>query len=218
MRVSAKSWAALAATVSALALSGCAGGGARTGQVLPPADLAANGGAEQVSENYIIGPSDELTLFVWRNQELGAHVQVRPDGRITTPLITDMVAAGKTPAQLADDIRGALSQYIQEPLVSVMVDRPNGSFSQQVRIVGATTRPAALPYRANMTLLDAMIAVGGLTEYASGDHARLIRVDHATGHERQYDLRIASLLRRGDIRANVRLEPGDVIIIPESMF
>jgi polysaccharide export outer membrane protein len=218
MRVSAKSWAALAATVSALALSGCAGGGPRTGQVLPPADVSAASGAEQVSENYIIGPSDELTLFVWRNQELGAHVQVRPDGRITTPLITDMVAAGKTPAQLADDIRGALSQYIQEPLVSVMVDRPQGSFSQQVRIVGATARPAALPYRANMTLLDAMIAVGGLSEYASGDRARLIRIDRATGNQRQYDLRIASLLRRGDIRANVRLEPGDVIIIPESMF
>ena len=219
MRVSAKSLAALAATVSALALSGCAGGGARTGHVLPPADLAAAGsGGEQVSENYIIGPSDELTLFVWRNQELGAHVQVRPDGRITTPLITDMVAAGKTPAQLADDIRAALSQYIQEPLVSVMVDRPQGSFSQQVRIVGATARPAALPYRANMTLLDAMIAVGGLSEYAAGDRARLVRVDRATGRERQYDLRIASLLRRGDIRANVRLEPGDVIIIPESMF
>jgi len=133
-------------------------------------------------------------------------------------LITDMVAAGKTPAQLADDIRAALSQYIQEPLVSVMVDRPNGSFSQQVRIVGATAHPAALPYRANMTLLDAMIAVGGLSEYAAGDRARLIRVDHATGHERQYDLRIASLLRHGDIHANVRLEPGDVIIIPESMF
>ena len=129
-----------------------------------------------------------------------------------------MVAAGKTPAQLADDIRGALSQYIQEPLVSVMVDRPQGSFSQQVRIVGATARPAALPYRANMTLLDAMIAVGGLSEYAAGDRARLVRVDRATGNQRQYDLRIASLLRRGDIRANVRLEPGDVIIIPESMF
>jgi polysaccharide export outer membrane protein len=218
MRVSAKSWAALAATVSALALSGCAGGGARTRHLLPPPDLSASGGAEQVSENYIIGPSDELTLFVWRNQELGAHVQVRPDGRITTPLITDMVAAGKTPAQLADDIRGALSQYIQEPLVSVMVDRPQGSFSQQVRIVGATTRPAALPYRANMTLLDAMIAVGGLSEYAAGDRARLVRIDRATGSQRQYDLHIASLLRRGDIRANVRLEPGDVIIIPESMF
>jgi polysaccharide export outer membrane protein len=217
MRVSAKSWAALAATVSALALGGCATTG-RTGNQLPAADLIANGGAEQVSENYIIGPSDELTLFVWRNQELGAHVQVRPDGRITTPLITDMVAAGKTPAQLADDIRGALSQYIQEPLVSVMVDRPQGSFSQQVRIVGATAHPAALPYRANMTLLDAMIAVGGLSEYAAGDRARLVRIDRATGNQRQYDLRIASLLRRGDIRANVRLEPGDVIIIPESMF
>ena len=217
MRVSAKSWAALAVTVSTLALGGCATTG-HTGQTLPAADLATPGGAEQVSENYIIGPSDELTLFVWRNQELGAHVQVRPDGRITTPLITDMVAAGKTPAQLADDIRGALSQYIQEPLVSVMVDRPQGSFSQQVRIVGATAHPAALPYRANMTLLDAMIAVGGLSEYAAGDRARLVRVDRATGNQRQYDLRIASLLRRGDIRANVRLEPGDVIIIPESMF
>jgi polysaccharide export outer membrane protein len=217
MRVSAKSWAVLAATVSALALTGCATTG-HTGNSLPAADLSAASGAEQVSENYIIGPSDELTLFVWRNQELGAHVQVRPDGRITTPLITDMVAAGKTPAQLADDIRGALSQYIQEPLVSVMVDRPQGSFSQQVRIVGATAHPAALPYRANMTLLDAMIAVGGLSEYAAGDRARLVRIDRATGNQRQYDLRIASLLRRGDIRANVRLEPGDVIIIPESMF
>ena len=217
MRVFAKSWTVLAATASALALTGCASG--RTGHVLPPADFVANGNGEsQVSENYIIGPSDELTLFVWRNAELGAHVQVRPDGRITTPLISDMVAAGKTPAQLADDIRAALSQYIQEPLVSVMVDRPQGSFSQQVRIVGATAHPAALPYRANMTLLDAMIAVGGLSEYAAGDRARLIRIDRETHQQHQYDLRIASLLRRGDVSANVRLEPGDVIIIPESMF
>jgi len=217
MRVPAKSWAALAATVSALALTGCASGG-RTGHVLPPADFAASGSDTQVSENYIIGALDEITIFVWRNQELGAHTQVRPDGRITTPLITDMVAAGKTPAQLADDIRAALSQYIQEPLVSVMVDRPQGSFSQQVRIIGATARPAAIPYRANMTLMDVMIATGGLSEYAAGDRARLIRVDRATGQQRQYDLRIASLLRRGDVSANVRLEPGDVIIIPESMF
>ncbi len=99
-----------------------------------------------------------------------------------------------------------------------MVDRPQGTFSQQIRVVGATERPAAIPYRANMTLLDAMIAVGGLSEYAAGDRARLIRVDRATGKQREYDLRIASLLRRGDVRANVRLEPGDVIIIPESMF
>ena len=99
-----------------------------------------------------------------------------------------------------------------------MVDRPQGTFSQQIRIVGATARPAAIPYRANMTLLDAMIAVGGLSEFAAGDRARLIRVDRESGQQREYDLRIASLLRRGDVRANVRLEPGDVIIIPESMF
>ncbi|MEA3042870.1 MAG: polysaccharide biosynthesis/export protein [Sphingomonadales bacterium] len=222
MRVSAKSWAAksfatLAATVSALALTGCATSG-HSGRSLPAADFVANGNENQVSENYIIGALDEITVFVWRNQELGANVQVRPDGRITTPLITDMVAAGKTPAQLADDIRAALSAYIQEPLVSVMVNRPQGSFSQQIRIVGATARPAAIPYRANMTLLDAMIAVGGLSEFAAGDRARLVRVDRASGQQREYDLRIASLIRRGDVRANVRLEPGDVIIIPESMF
>ena len=214
MRV-AKSWAALAATIS-IALTGCATGG-RSGHVLPPANFAENG-AGQHRDNYIIGAMDELTVFVWRNQELGVRTQVRPDGRITTPLVTDMVAAGKTPAQLADDIRQALSQYIQDPLVSVIVDRPQGDFSQQVRIVGATTRPAAIPYRANMTALDAMIAVGGLSEYAAGNRARLIRVDRESGQQRQYDLRLADLLRRGDIRANVRLEPGDVIIIPESSF
>jgi polysaccharide export outer membrane protein len=222
MRVSAKSWAAksfatLAATVGAVALTGCATTGG-SGQTLPPAEFVANGNENQVSENYIIGALDEITIFVWRNQELGANVQVRPDGRITTPLITDMVAAGKTPAQLADDIRAALSSYIQEPLVSVMVNRPQGSFSQQIRIVGATERPAAIPYRANMTLLDAMIAVGGLSEFAAGDRARLVRVDRASGQQREYHVRIASLIRRGDVRANVRLEPGDVIIIPESMF
>lgn len=217
MRVSAKSWAMLAATVSVAALSGCSTTN-RTGNVLPAASFVGDGGTDQVSENYLIGALDEITVFVWRNPELGARVQVRPDGRITTPLITDMVAVGKTPAQLADDIRTALVQYIQDPLVSVMVDRPQGTFSQQIRVVGATERPAAIPYRANMTLLDAMIAVGGLSEYAAGDRARLIRRDRATGNQREYDLRIASLLRRGDVRANVRLEPGDVIIIPESMF
>jgi polysaccharide export outer membrane protein len=216
MRVSAKSWAALAATASLLALTGCSTTG-RTGQSLPPATFTETA-ADQVSENYVIGALDEITVFVWRNAELSVQVQVRPDGRITTPLISDMVAVGKTPAQLADDIRAALAQYIQDPLVSVMVNRPQGTFAQQIRIVGATARPAAIPYRANMTLLDAMIAVGGLSEFAAGDRARLVRVDRATGNQREYDLRIASLLRRGDVRANVRLEPGDVIIIPESMF
>ena len=218
MRVSAKTRALFAATVSVVALAGCASSGG-TGHTLPPASFVNDGNAaDQVSENYVIGALDEITIFVWRNAELGAHVQVRPDGRITTPLISDMVAAGKTPAQLQDDIRQALAAYIQDPLVTVMGDRPQGTFSQQSRIVGATARPAALPYRANMTLLDAMIAVGGLAEFAAGDRARLVRTDRATGHQQQFDLRIASLLRRGDVRANVRLEPGDVIIIPESMF
>ena len=217
MRVSARFFAGLAASVSMVALAGC-GVGSRSGQTLPPASSASDASASQVSESYILGPLDEITIFVWRNPELSTAVQVRPDGRITTPLINDMTAAGKTPAQLADDIRGALNRYINDPQVSVILNRPQGTFSQQIRIVGATERPAAIPYRANMTLLDAMIAVGGLSEFAAGDRARLIRLDRETGQQRQYDLRIAALIRRGDIRANVRLEPGDVIIIPESMF
>lgn len=215
MLATARSRLTLTAAVGALALAGC-GGAPRVGQSLPPASFVAS--SDDAGESYMIGPLDELSVFVWRNQELSTSVQVRPDGRITTPLISDMVAVGKTPAELADDIRMALSRYIEEPLVSVMVTRAQGTFSQQIRIVGATERPASIPYRANMTLLDAMIAVGGLSEYAAGDRARLIRHDRATGEQRQYDLRIARLLRRGDVRANVRLEPGDVIIIPESMF
>ena len=166
----------------------------------------------------MIGALDQLNVFVWRNAELGGKVQVRPDGMITTPLIPDLQAAGKTPGQLADDIRLALTKYVDDPRVSVMVDSFQGTFSQQIRVVGATEKPASLPYRANMTLLDAMIAVGGLSEYAAGNRARLIRHDRATGKQKEYDLKIARLLKKGDTSANVRLEPGDVIIIPESMF
>jgi polysaccharide export outer membrane protein len=217
MFVTAKSRLALAVSMTALALTGCAGA-PRTGNTLPAASFVEGGAEDDVTESYVIGPLDELRIFVWRNEELGAQVQVRPDGRITTPLISEMVAAGKTPAQLAEDIRVALGQYIQDPIVSVMINRFQGTFSQQVRIVGATERPASIPYRANMTLLDAMIAVGGLSEFAAGDRARLIRHDRASGQQREFDLRIARLLRRGDTSANVRLEPGDVIIIPESSF
>lgn len=203
------------ACLIAVSMSGCSTTG-NSGASLPSASFV--GAADVAGESYQIGALDEITVFVWRNPELGARVQVRPDGRITTPLISDLVAVGKTPAQLAEDIRTVLAEYIQDPLVSVMVDRPQGTFAQQIRIVGATERPAAIPYRANMTLLDAMIAVGGLSEYAAGDRARLVRTDRESGRQREYDLRIARLLRRGDVSANVRLEPGDVIIIPESMF
>jgi len=197
-----------------LLLTACAGGSGRP--ELPPASFVTT--QEGPGEEYIIGPLDELTIFVWRNEELGAKVQVRPDGRITTPLITDMPAVGKTPKMLADDIKLALTQYIQNPLVSVIVNKFSGTFSQQIRIVGATEKPASLPYRANMTLLDAMIAVGGLGEYAAGNKARLVRFDKETGKQKEYALRINDLIKRGDTKANVLLAPGDVIIIPESMF
>jgi polysaccharide export outer membrane protein len=216
MRALEKSKLALAFGVSALALTGCAGGTKSTGNMLPPATFVGSDSTD--SEKYIIGALDQLNIFVWRNNELGGKVQVRPDGMITTPLITDLAAAGKTPAQLADDIRVKLTQYIEDPRVSVMVDSFQGTFGQQIRIVGATEKPASLPYRANMTLLDAMIEVGGLSQYAAGDKARLVRHDKATGSQTEYDLKIARLLKKGDTKANVRLEPGDVIIIPESMF
>lgn len=199
---------------AATLVSGCIPGGGRP--ELPPAAFVAS--QEQPGEEYIIGPLDQLNIFVWRNPELSAKVQVRPDGRITTPLISDMPAVGKTPAMLADDMKLALGEYIKDPIVSVIVENFSGTFSQQVRIVGATGKPASLPYRANMTLLDAMIAVGGLSEFAAGNKARLIRYDRNTGRQTEFQLRLSSLLKNGDSSANVKLQPGDVIIIPESMF
>ncbi|MBD8699486.1 polysaccharide biosynthesis/export family protein [Sphingomonas sp. CFBP 13714] len=183
---------------------------------LPPAAYVAN--KELPGEEYVIGPLDQLNIFVWRNPELSSKVQVRPDGRITTPLVNDMSAVGKTPAQLADDMKKALGEYVKNPIVSVIVENFSGTYSQQVRIVGATEKPASIPYRANMTLLDAMIAVGGLSQYAAGNKARLVRYDRASGKQSEFSLQISNLLKKGDSSANVRLEPGDVIIIPESMF
>lgn len=201
---------------AAFGLAGCAGSGGPTAGELPAASFVS--ATQGPGEDYLIGPLDQLTIFVWRNPELGAKVQVRPDGRITTPLIADMPAVGKTPATLAEDIKAKLTQYIKEPLVSVIVDNFSGTYSQQVRIVGATEKPASLPYRANMTLLDAMIAVGGLSEFAAGNKARLVRYDKDSGKQREFAVRIGDLLKRGDTKANVQLQPGDVIIIPESMF
>ena len=200
---------------AAMVLGGCATtGGSGT---LPPASFVAM--QEGPGEDYVIGPLDELTINVWRNPELSAEkIQVRPDGRITTPLVNDMPAVGKTPAMLSEDIKLQLSQYIEDPLVSVIVTNFAGTFSQQVRIIGATEKPASIPYRANMTVLDAMIAVGGLSQYAAGNKARLVRYDRASGKQSEFSLQISNLLKKGDSSANVRLEPGDVIIIPESMF
>jgi polysaccharide biosynthesis/export protein len=200
--------------LAAATLSACAGGSAT--RELPPAAYVAS--KEQPGEEYVIGPLDQLSIFVWRNQELSAKVQVRPDGRITTPLVNDMPAVGKTPSQLADDMKRELGQYVKNPIVSVIVENFSGTYSQQVRVVGATEKPASIPYRANMTLLDAMIAVGGLSQYAAGNKAKLVRYDRETGKQREFALQIADLLKKGESRANVALQPGDVIIIPESMF
>lgn len=206
--------ALLGLCMASILVSGCST--SSTSPQLPSASFVST--QEGPGEEYIIGPLDTLTVFVWRNPELGAKVQVRPDGRITTPLIADMPAVGKTPTMLAQDIKTQLAQFIRDPLVSVIVDNFSGTFSQQIRVVGATEKPASIPYRANMTLLDAMIAVGGLSEFAAGNKAKLIRQDKATGKQATFGVRIGDLLKRGDSKANVRLEPGDVIIIPESMF
>jgi len=204
----------LAIGAAASGLGGCAAG--HTHPELPAATYVAS--KEQPGEEYVIGPLDQLNVFVWRNPELSAKVQVRPDGRITTPLINDMPAVGKTPSLLAADMKQALGQYVKDPIVSVIVENFSGTYSQQVRIIGATENPASIPYRANMTLLDAMIAVGGLNQYAAGNKAKLVRHDRDTGKQHEYKLQIADLLKKGDSSANVSLQAGDVIIIPESMF
>ena len=202
-----------AVAVAALALAGCAG----TGKELPTANYANT--AIAPSEAYTIGPLDEITIHVWRNPELSADkVRVRPDGRLTIPLVQDIPAVGKTATELQEYIAGELAKYIEQPIVSVIVNTPEGNFSQQVRIIGATAQPASLPFRANMTVLDAMIAVGGLNEFAAGNRAKLIRLERSTGKQVEYRLRLSDLIRKGDASANVLLVPGDTIIIPESRF
>ncbi|MCP5264920.1 MAG: polysaccharide biosynthesis/export family protein [Burkholderiaceae bacterium] len=164
---------------------------------------------------YLIGPGDQLNVVVWRNPELSGVVPVRPDGKITAPLIEDMVAIGKDPTELAREIEDRLRKYIQNPVVTVVVRNFVGPATEQVRVVGQATRPRALPYRQGMTLLDVMIAVGGLTDFAAGNRAVLIR---KTEDNKQYSVRLQDLLKGGDVSANVEMAPGDVIIVPESWF
>ncbi|MGF1606904.1 MAG: XrtA/PEP-CTERM system exopolysaccharide export protein [Rhodothalassiaceae bacterium] len=181
-------------------------------------DLGALQSAEIPTEAplYRIGAGDSLQIIVWRQGDLNSGVQVRPDGRITVPLIEDLEAAGKTPTELAKDLETELSAYVRDPLVTVIVNGFVGTFQQQVRVVGAAAQPRSIPYRANMTLLDAMIAVGGLTETAAGDRATLVRV--VEGEQQSFRIRLDDLLRGGDIDTNVRMLPGDILIIPERLF
>jgi len=168
------------------------------------------------SGSYIIGPGDSLNVFVWRNPELSVTVPVRPDGKISAPLVEDMVAAGKSPTQLARDIEAVLGEYVRDPNVTVIVGEFVGTFTEQIRVVGQATQPRSLAYRDRMTVLDAMIEVGGLTPQAAGNRAKLVRWEN--GKQVDIPVHLHDLLNKGKIEANMLLQPGDVLIIPESVF
>lgn len=190
----------------AILLGGCA-------TPYPPAP--ANAGAAD-SRNYVIGPGDTINIVVWHSPEISEAIPVRPDGKISTPLVEDLTAAGKTPTQLARDLEKALSKYIQDPIVTVIVTGFNGPYDRQIRVIGQAAKPQALQYRDNMTLMDVMIAVGGITEFAAGNRATILR--KVNGQEKQFSVRLDDLMKDGDISANVPMRPGDVLIIPESYF
>jgi polysaccharide biosynthesis/export protein len=166
--------------------------------------------------NYLIGPGDVLEIFVWGNEELTSSSVVRPDGKLTTRLVDDLPASGRTSTELARDIEKAYAEYVRQPVVSVIVNGFVGIPQQQVRVVGEATTPAGVPFSKHMTLLDLMIAVGGMTEYASGNDSVLLRWEGDI--YQSYGLRLDDLLKDGDISANVALQPGDTVIITESWF
>lgn len=180
-------------------------------------DAPASSASTKTETDYLIGPGDSLNIFVWRHADLSTNVPVRPDGRISVPLIEDVQAAGKTPAELGNEIEKILARYVQEPNVTIIVTGFVGPFNEQIRIVGQATAPRAISYRQGMTVLDALIEVGGLTEFAAGNRAVLMRKTEE-GEDQTYRIRLNDLLRDGKVKANVDLMPGDVIIIPESRF
>ena len=196
----------LAVMAASLLLGGCS--------TAPTVNGAATAAAPM--DNYIIGPGDSLQIFVRDNPTLSADVPVRPDGRISIPLVQSIVAAGKTPDALATDLEGELARYVRTPLVTVIVKSFVGAYSQQVRVVGQATTPKAVPYRSGMSLLDVMIDVGGLTKFASGNSAKIAR-RLPDGTEQTIPVRLGDLMN-GNIEANVVMHPGDILIIPQSLF
>jgi polysaccharide export outer membrane protein len=198
--------AALAALAAcALALGGCAS----TTRAVPANQQASN-------PDYLIGPGDTINIIVWRNPEVSMAVPVRPDGKITTPLVEDLPAAGKTSTVLARDIEKALAKFIQQPVVTVVVTNFVGNYDEQIRVIGQAAKPQALPYRRDMTLMDVLIAVGGVTEFASGNRASVIRT--IDGRQQKLAVRLDDLIKDGDISANMPMRPGDILVIPESFF
>jgi polysaccharide biosynthesis/export protein len=168
------------------------------------------------ASEYQIGPGDNLSVFVWRQEELSTVVPVRPDGMISTPLVEDMKAVGKTPTQLARDIEKVLSEYIRSPQVTIIVEQFVGTFNTQIRVLGEVENPGAVPYRERMTLLDVLLEVGGLTEFASGNRGKLVRNVEGKPEERR--VRLDRLLNKGDLSENVEMQPGDVVVVPASVF
>ena len=179
---------------------------------LPAPDVATS----ETGSNYIIGPGDTIQIFVWRNPELTVTVPVRPDGKVSTPLVEDIVAVGKRPSELARDIETRLAEYIRSPQVNVIVTDAQSSFSQ-VTVIGQVTTPQTVPFREGMRMMDLLLAVGGLTEFAAGNRAKLIRVE-PDGREREIKVRLKDLLTRGRLEQNLEVWPGDVLIVPESVF
>jgi polysaccharide export outer membrane protein len=196
--------------LSALALMVWVLGGCASAYPPAPASL------DKFEPRYLIGPGDAVNIVVWRNPELSMVVPVRPDGKITTPLVEDLPASGRTATQLARDVEKALAKYVQSPVVTVIVTTFVGPYAEQVRVIGEAAKPQALPYRENMTLLDVMIAVGGITDFAAGNKASILR--SGGGKTEQLGVRLIDLVRGGDLSANVAMRPGDVLVIPQSFF
>jgi len=183
---------------------------------LPPATVHQSNTVDVASYKYLIGAGDVVNIFVWRNPEVSGTFVVRPDGMITTSLVEDIPVSGKTPTQLARAIEEILSTYLREPVVTVTVNNFVGPFSEQIRVIGEASQPMSINYTQQMTLLDVMIQVGGLTEFADGNDALLVRVEN--GVQKQYEVYIEDLIKNGEIGANVDVLPGDIIVIPETWF
>lgn len=187
-------------------LAGCA-----SGPAFPPAPVSAS----VQDYTYIIGAGDNLNIIVWRNPELSMAVPVRPDGKVAAPLVEEIVAQGKTSTQLARDIETHLGKYVRDPVVTVLVTGFVGPYSEQIRVVGEAAKPQFLSYKKDMTILDVMIAVGGLTDFADGNRATILRTSEGN---KQYTVRLKDLVKRGDVSANVAMKPGDILIVPQSLF
>ena len=203
--MSVRKCAAIGPVVLVLGLAGC-------GTVYPPLPRQASA----IDTPYLVGPGDTVNIVVWRNPDLSMTIPVPPNGKISTPLVEDLQASGKTTTQLARDIEKVLAKYIQSPVVTVIVTTFVGPYNQQIRVIGEAAKPQALPYREYMTLLDVMIAVGGITDFADGNKASILRA--GGGKTQRFGVRLTDLVRGGDLSADVAMRPGDVLIIPQSLF